>query len=296
MSDLHALLQTLGGPPPTPVLLATVVATKGSNYRKVGAHLVVFPDGRHLGLLSGGCLEEAVVEKSMGVFRSGHPLAFSLDTRLYSGCDGSLDIVVETVTDLLELAWGALQQRRPGYFLNTLKPALAAESQLTHCQAHPDPEAILSQPLTPLPRLLVVGASPDSPALVALSKAMEWQVEWICHPDQKRPSPGVQALAPRQMMERYPPDPRTAAILVNHHLGRDAAYARSLWDTPLAYLGCVGSRARREEILQRLWEQGLEPERRELYCPAGLYLGGEGPPAVALSVLAQIQKFFEDPA
>jgi xanthine dehydrogenase accessory factor len=40
-----------------PRVLATVVATAGSTYRKAGARMLLLANGSHLGLLSGGCLE-----------------------------------------------------------------------------------------------------------------------------------------------------------------------------------------------------------------------------------------------
>ena len=36
-------------------VLATVVATAGSTYRKPGARMLLMADGSYLGLLSGGC-------------------------------------------------------------------------------------------------------------------------------------------------------------------------------------------------------------------------------------------------
>jgi xanthine/CO dehydrogenase XdhC/CoxF family maturation factor len=36
-------------------VLATIVATAGSTYRKAGARMLLMADGTYLGLLSGGC-------------------------------------------------------------------------------------------------------------------------------------------------------------------------------------------------------------------------------------------------
>jgi hypothetical protein len=40
-------------------VLATIVATAGSTYRRAGARMLLMADGNYLGLLSGGCLEHA---------------------------------------------------------------------------------------------------------------------------------------------------------------------------------------------------------------------------------------------
>ncbi len=53
------------------VALATVVKTWGSSPRPAGSHLAVRDDGLFLGSVSGGCVEGAVVEESLGVMKSG---------------------------------------------------------------------------------------------------------------------------------------------------------------------------------------------------------------------------------
>ena len=55
-TSLELLLER--APPKDPSrVLATVVATAGSTYRKPGARMLIMADGSYLGLLSGGCLE-----------------------------------------------------------------------------------------------------------------------------------------------------------------------------------------------------------------------------------------------
>jgi xanthine dehydrogenase accessory factor len=84
----------------TPLVLATVVATRGSTYRKAGAQMLIAPDGRYAGLLSGGCLEADLVEHAKRVFASGTPKLLSYDNSgeddalwgLGAGCDGGMDV------------------------------------------------------------------------------------------------------------------------------------------------------------------------------------------------------------
>ena len=83
-----------------PLVLATVVATRGSTYRKAGAQMLIAPDGRYAGLLSGGCLETDLVEHAKGVFGTGTPKLVSYDNSgeddalwgLGAGCDGGMDV------------------------------------------------------------------------------------------------------------------------------------------------------------------------------------------------------------
>src|SRR5260370_13596730 len=54
-------------------VLATVVATAGSTYRKPGACMLIMADGSYLGLLSGGCLEADLKLHAPEVLESGVP-------------------------------------------------------------------------------------------------------------------------------------------------------------------------------------------------------------------------------
>src|SRR6266481_7554651 len=75
--------------------LATLVRTGGSTYRKPGARMLIDSDGRTLGVLSGGCLEEEIAQHGQRVIDDVSPVLLSFDTKLLYGCDGQLKILVE---------------------------------------------------------------------------------------------------------------------------------------------------------------------------------------------------------
>lgn len=52
-------------------VLATVVRTEGSTYRRIGARMVAFPDGSHVGAVSAGCIESDVLLRAERVRRTG---------------------------------------------------------------------------------------------------------------------------------------------------------------------------------------------------------------------------------
>jgi hypothetical protein len=47
------------------LVLATMVETAGSSYRKAGARMLMSPDGRWWGLLGGGCFEGDLVDRAL---------------------------------------------------------------------------------------------------------------------------------------------------------------------------------------------------------------------------------------
>jgi xanthine/CO dehydrogenase XdhC/CoxF family maturation factor len=61
-------------------VLATVVRTRGSTYRRIGARLVAFPDGSHVGSVSAGCIERDVILRAERVRSAGAVELVTYDT------------------------------------------------------------------------------------------------------------------------------------------------------------------------------------------------------------------------
>jgi xanthine/CO dehydrogenase XdhC/CoxF family maturation factor len=86
-------------------VLATIVATKGSTPRKVGARMLVDPDEGLVGTVGGGCGEAEVIESAHRVLESGVPERVRVDLTddLLSWspavCGGIMDVFVEAVSD-----------------------------------------------------------------------------------------------------------------------------------------------------------------------------------------------------
>lgn len=84
-------------------VLATIVSTRGSTPRKVGAKMLVEPDEGLVGTVGGGCGEGQVIEAAREVLESGEPRMVRVDlTRdLLSWspavCGGIMDVFVERV-------------------------------------------------------------------------------------------------------------------------------------------------------------------------------------------------------
>lgn len=82
-------------------VLATIVATKGSTPRKVGARMLVDPDHGLVGTVGGGCGEAEVIESAHRVLESGQAerVRVNLTEDLLSWspavCGGVMDVFVE---------------------------------------------------------------------------------------------------------------------------------------------------------------------------------------------------------
>jgi xanthine dehydrogenase accessory factor len=84
------------------LVLATIVSTVGSTYRKAGAQMLIAPDGAIAGLLSGGCLESDLAAHARPVFADGRAKLVEYDTRTSDdliwgiglGCEGAMQILL----------------------------------------------------------------------------------------------------------------------------------------------------------------------------------------------------------
>ena len=83
--------------------LATIVMTRGSTPRKVGAKMLVFPDGSFLGTIGGGCGESDVFHEAQRVIEDGQARMLGVDLTAdeagESGdvCGGIMDVFIEPV-------------------------------------------------------------------------------------------------------------------------------------------------------------------------------------------------------
>ena len=87
------------------LVLATVVSTEGSTYRKAGARMLLAPDGRGWGLLGGGCFEGDLLERAARVAKDDVAAIVAYDLRgdddlvwgLGAGCEGLSRILLQPV-------------------------------------------------------------------------------------------------------------------------------------------------------------------------------------------------------
>ena len=156
---------------------------------------------------------------------------------------------------------------------------------------------ILFEPLLPDHALWVFGAGEHGRPISRLAKQLGWFVGIVDH----RPAlatrerfPDVDRIVvghPRETLAGLPFDSRSAALVISHVYEKDKEALEILLDAPLAYLGLQGNRQRCARLVGEVTAARplAEAQRRRLFAPAGLDIGGEGPEAIALSMLAEVQ-------
>lgn len=256
--------------------LATLVRARGSSYRRPGARMLLCPDGTTVGSLSGGCLEEEVAARAEEVMRTGEPALMNFDTRLRFGCNGAIEIFVERVDEDFVRELAAHFRERRSCRTATVFAGTQVGSRVIAASDTVPRDAFVQQ-IEPVIRLIIVGEGPDSAPLRIFADTLGWSVVEVESAAELRPSF----------------DGRTAAIVKSHNYGRDFAALQHLLKTDLRYVGLLGPRRRRDQLLHALLDDGLFLNA-ELFAPAGLDLGAETPEEIALSIVAEIQSVFAD--
>jgi xanthine/CO dehydrogenase XdhC/CoxF family maturation factor len=85
------------------LVLATIIATEGSTYRKPGAMMLISREGAYEGMISGGCLEGDLLHHAAEVFGSGETafVTYDMDAdedlvwSLGLGCDGVIHLMLQ---------------------------------------------------------------------------------------------------------------------------------------------------------------------------------------------------------
>ncbi len=299
-----------------PAVLATLVSVQGSSYRRAGARLLLSARGQHWGAISGGCLEEDLLSRGRTLLESGQPHELvSYDTTsendlvwgVGTGCHGVVQILLERLPG--PPAWLPavleVRSRRRRVRLRTVwqhDDADSASPATLGTSLAPDPpEAAaahgrtLIQDLLPPWHLVVLGAGDDALPLVELAHAMDWRVT-VADP---RPSQATTERFPQadtvicrpcpEAITAIDWDDRTVAVVMTHHYVHDLPLLRGLLPLHLPFLGLLGPRERGRRLLHDAGFAADDPRLAALHSPVGLDLGGDGPHAVALAIMAEIQ-------
>ncbi|WP_235597752.1 XdhC family protein, partial [Geobacillus stearothermophilus] len=151
-----------------------------------------------------------------------------------------------------------------------------------------DGETFYVQHFWPKPRLVIFGAGPDAPPLVAAAKAAGFSVtvsDWrpaFCHPSHVSDADEWVVGFPHETVPMLHLNERDFVIVMTHQFERDRELVSLLADKPLAYLGVLGPRRRTD----RLFPSGSAPPF--VRSPVGLSIGARSPHEIAISITAEL--------
>jgi xanthine dehydrogenase accessory factor len=246
-----------------------------------------------IGLTCGGTIEVLVEPLALDFYervrahasRGGHG---AIVTRLEDGDGGKL-LVLDDGTVEGSLGDRFLDERFTAEAREAISRGVAKTVFLEGVRA-------FIEVMAPPSLLLVVGASHVAMPLTELGKILGYRTvvldarprfatpERFAHVDELRV--GI----PSELIRDYPLTASAALVLVAHDYKYDLPVLRYALDTPVGYIGMLGSRRRGATILKFLAEDGLsETHLARIRVPIGLDLGARTAPEIALAILAEIQ-------
>jgi xanthine dehydrogenase accessory factor len=310
------------------VALATVVATRRSAPRPVGAKLAISAQGELAGSVSGGCVENEVYEYAQEVLAGAPPrlltYGISDDLALSVGlpCGGEIDVFVEEARrPLAERLMQAVESNERAVVLTVLAgDDLGTEILVTEDGerigdapeelAESAPELIrrgrsgvvqiagrdvFADVYGPPPRLLIYGAVDTAEALCRAAQEIGWRpivadARARFATSERLPSAEEIVVAwPEETLAQVRPDDTTAIVILTHDDKFDVPMISGALETDAFYIGALGSRRNQERRRERLLEAGVDEAALERVSgPCGLDVGAQTPAETAISILAEI--------
>ncbi|KFN45990.1 XdhC family protein [Arenimonas metalli] len=150
--------------------------------------------------------------------------------------------------------------------------------------------------IAPVPRVRLLGAGPEAAPLLALGQALGWHLRITDHREGLLADARIPADVPRQALRPAAAlaaaRPDDAVLVMTHLASADLEALRALAPLPVPYVGLLGPPGRRDELLAMLTDAERAALQPRLRAPVGLFLGGDGPEAIALAIAADLQRHF----
>lgn len=283
--------------------LATVVRTWGSAPRPVGAMLVIREDGHVVGSVSGGCVEDDLIERVKAhQMKGGAPEVVTYGVtaeqaaRFGLPCGGTLQLVLEPVkqeSQLKELLDIIGRHELVKRTLNMQSGVVKLESGRWSDMLEFDGTELKSIH-GPRWRLLIIGAGQTSRFLAQFAQALDYQVT-VCDPREEYADEW--SVDGANLVRSYPDDavlelnadPHLAVVAVTHDPKLDDAALTEALKSPAFYVGALGSRLNNEKRRKRLAEFDLSAaEIARLHGPVGLKIGSKTPAEIAIAIMAEM--------
>jgi len=287
--------------------LVTVVKTWGSSPRPVSSLMVMREDGRHAGSVSGGCVEEDLVQRY-----SEQQLAGSFPTIVDYGinrqeatrfglpCGGRLELLVEQLDNssqlqalLDKLAQNELVSRR--VCLHTGEVSLHRATAAEEFSYTPDH---VTKVFGPRWQMLLIGAGHLSHYVAQMALLLDYHVI-VCDPREEYQATWLHSeIGQATEFVRSMPDdavtalaghPRSIVITLTHDPKLDDMALLEALASPAFYVGAIGSHKNNQLRRERLQTLGVTPPQlARLHAPVGLPIGSHTPPEIAVAILAEL--------
>src|SRR3990172_7310156 len=285
------------------VTLGTIVHTWGSGPRPVGAMVVVRDDGQVVGSVSGGCVEDDLIEKvrakSVAV-KTPETIVYGITKeqaeRFRLPCGGTLELVLEPVSrdsGLTELLASIERHELIARFLDMdtgrVRLAPGRWSDTVEFDGK-----LLKTVHGPHWRLLIIGAGQLSRYLATMAQELDYRLV-VCDPREEYED-GWDMLGvpinrgmPDDVVLEMNMDAHSAVVALTHDPKLDDLALLEWLKSPAFFVGALGSKKNNDARRKRLAEFDLAPgDIERLRGPVGLKIGSKTPPEIAVAILAEM--------
>ena len=233
------------------VALVTIVSANGSTPQRVGAKMLVFPDGRTVGTIGGGCYENDAFWKARDAIQSRKPSLVKYDLNddfaQENGlvCGGQMQVYIEPLEATPRLY--VIGAGHVGYHLARLAHTIGFRTHVLD-----DREKFANTDRFPDAAEVIVDTIP----------------EWLHRADLS---------------------PNAYVVIVTRGHTHDLDALRTLAARDLRYLGLIGSKAKVKRIYDALLAEGMPPEcLQRVNAPVGLDIGAVSPEEIAVAIMAEL--------
>jgi xanthine dehydrogenase accessory factor len=269
-------------------------------------------DGELVGSISGGCIEEDFLEqlrdgslktqydKESKPFIVKYGVTVEEQARLKLPCGGQLHVLLEYIDsreqtcEVFQRLAGDLENHtKVSRLVDLNNGAISAEAQSSEDAVVID-GAVMTHSLSPMYRLLILGAGDVAKFVAEMAIALEYDV-MLCDP---RPNyldnwtvPGVETTAqlPDDVVRERFSNPYSGIIALAHDPRVDDMALMEALKTNAFYIGAMGSVRTSAARRERLPELGLSSDEIDrLHAPIGFQINSKTPAEIAISVMAQI--------
>jgi len=233
-----------------PAALCTVTKSEGSTPRHVGSKMLVYPDGKFIGTVGGGELENRVIKAALESMKSGETQTLSYTmadpARGDPGvCGGTVEVFVEPI----------------------LPPAMVVVIGGGH----------VGKAVVHLAKWL------------GFRVAVSDDREEFCNPESVPGGDAYYPVEMGKLAEQLKINRQTYLVITSRGSPIDAKGLPSLLESEAAYIGVIGSKRRWLTTVKALKSQGVSDKLiKKVHSPMGIELNAETPEEIAVSIMAEI--------
>ena len=283
--------------------IGTITHTWGSAPRPVGAMVAIRGDGQVMGSVSGGCVEDDLIDKvKTQAVAATQPEVVTYGvtqeqaTRYGLPCGGTLQLVLEPVGDNshLDELLATIERHELVARLLNMETGVATIQPGRWSDVLEFDGKVLKTVHGPRWRLLVIGAGQVSRYLAQMAQALDYHVT-VCDPREEYyngwdlPSVPLDRRYPDDAAIAMNMDAHCAVVALTHDPKLDDAALLEALKSPAFYVGALGSRKNNDARRKRLADFDLAAsEIARMRGPVGLKIGSKTPPEIAVAILAEM--------